>query len=77
MKNSWKDSIYLQREELARILREPLAQLAGHCAPAWGDGEALDAVLVTHFDDIPHCSFLYCVGVDGVQVCNNVGQHGV
>jgi len=77
MKNSWKDSIYRQREELARILREPLAQLAGHCAPAWGDGEALDAVLAAHFDGIPHCSFLYCVGGDGVQICNNVGQHGI
>src|SRR4030065_746832 len=36
MKTSWKDSIYLQREELARILREPMGQLAERCAPAWG-----------------------------------------
>ncbi|MHB1215121.1 MAG: PDC sensor domain-containing protein [Thiobacillus sp.] len=76
MKNSWKDSIYLQREELARILREPLAQLAGRCAPAWGDGEALEAILAENFSAIPHCSFLYCVGTDGVQMCNNVGQRG-
>jgi hypothetical protein len=25
---SWKDSIYLQREQLARLLREPIARLA-------------------------------------------------
>ncbi len=77
MKNAWQDSIYLQREELARILREPLAQLAEKCAPAWGDSEALDAILVTHFAGIPHCTFLYCVGVDGVQICSNVGQNGI
>lgn len=77
MKSAWQDSIYLQREELARILHEPLAQLAEKCAPAWGDNEALDAILVTHFSGIPHCTFLYCVGVDGVQICSNVGQNGI
>ncbi|MBT9540166.1 PDC sensor domain-containing protein [Thiobacillus sp.] len=77
MKNSWKDSIYLQREELARMLSEPLGQLAERCAPAWGNREALDSVLAEHFSSIPHCSFLYCVGPDGVQVCNNVGENGI
>lgn len=77
MKNSWKDSIYLQREELARLLREPLDQLAGRCAPAWGNADALDAILAEHFHDIPHCTTLYCMGTDGIQICNNVGLHGV
>lgn len=77
MKDSWKDSIYVQREELARILREPLAQLAAQCAPVWGDGAALDAILAANFSSIPHCSFLYCMGTDGVQICNNVGTQGV
>lgn len=77
MRDSWKDSIYLQREELARILREPLAQLAERCTPAWGDRDALDAILLENFPGIPHCSFLYCVGVDGMQICNNVGREGI
>jgi len=77
MSVSWQDSIYQQREELARILREPLTQLAGQCAPAWGDGKALDALLAAHFADIPYCTFLYCVEADGVQICNNVGRTGV
>jgi hypothetical protein len=77
MKNSWKDSIYLQREELARILREPMGQLAGHCAPAWGDDDALDAILVEHFSSIAHCSYLYCMGTDGIQISNNVSQQGI
>jgi hypothetical protein len=77
MKASWKESIYLQREELARNLREPMEQLAGRCAPAWGDCAALDAILVAHFSSIEHCSYLYCMGRDGIQVSNNVGQQGI
>jgi hypothetical protein len=74
---SWKDSIYRQREALAGILREPLGQLAERCAPAWGDCDALDSILTEHFSSIPHCSFLYCVGADGVQINNNIDQKGV
>jgi len=44
MKPSWKDSIHQQREELARILREPLGQLTDRLATAWGDCDAMDAV---------------------------------
>ncbi|MGD9787590.1 MAG: hypothetical protein AB7U30_06520 [Sulfuricellaceae bacterium] len=77
MKTSWKDSIYLQREELARILREPLARLAEKCAPAWGDRERLDEILLAGYPSIPYCTFLYCVGTDGVQISDNVGQEGL
>jgi len=77
MKVSWKDRIYLQREELAHILREPMGQLAERCAPAWGDCDALDAILVEHFSSVAHCSYLYCMDTDGIQISNNVGQQGI
>ena len=77
MNRSWKDCIYQQREELARMLREPLRQLAERCAPAWGDCDALDAVLAEHLSSIPHCSFLYCLESDGIQISNNIGPQGV
>ena len=77
MKASWKDRIYLQREELARILREPMGQLAERCAPAWGDCAALDAILVEHFSSVAHCSYLYCIGTDAIQISNNIGQQGI
>lgn len=77
MKDSWKESIYLQREELAHILREPLGKLAELCAPVWGNCEALNAMLAEHFFSIPYCSFLYCMGNDGLQICNNIGPKGV
>ncbi len=77
MKPSWKENIYLQREKLAQLLQEPLARLAERCAPAWGDRQALDAVLLAGFPHIPHCTFLYCVGFDGIQICDNVGTEGL
>jgi hypothetical protein len=77
MQTSWKDNIYQQREQLARMLHEPLACLAEQCAPEWGRREALNAVLLAGFDSIPFCTYLYCVGTDGVQICDNVGNRGL
>lgn len=77
MRNSWKDSIYQQREQLAALLHEPLAQLAARCVPAWGDRARLNAVLLEGFASIPHCTFLYCVDLDGRQICDNVGPEGL
>ena len=77
MKPSWKDSIYLQREQLAQLLRDPLERLAADCAPAWDDRERLDTVLLEGFPGIPHCTFLYCVDTAGRQICDNVGKDGL
>lgn len=77
MKKSWKDSIYLQREELARQLHEPLAHLAEKCTPAWGDRERLNAVLMEGFAAIPYCTFVYCVDTNGIQISDNVGRDGL
>ena len=74
---SWKDSIYRQREELARMLREPLALLANQCVPAWGDRDRLNAVLLDGFSSIPYCTNLYAVGTDRVQISDNVGKAGL
>lgn len=77
MHASWKDSIYLQREQLARLLRDPLARLAEKCAPVWNNREQLNAVLLEGFAAIPHCTYLYCVRTDGVQICDNIGRSGL
>jgi hypothetical protein len=77
MKYSWQESIYLQREQLARTLREPLAQLAERCAPAWGERAHLDAVLAENAASVPHCRCLYCVDTNGIQVCSNIEEAGI
>ena len=76
MKSAWKESIYLQREQLARLLHEPLARLAEKCLPAWGDRERLDKVLIEHFAEIPYCAALYCLDTDGHQICDNITAEG-
>ena len=77
MKASWKESIYLQREQLAQQLREPLAQLAERCSPVWRDRAQLEAMLIQGFGEIPHSASLYCVGTDGIQICDNVNESGI
>jgi hypothetical protein len=77
MTTSWKDSIYLQREQLARLLHQPMASLAARCASVWGDREGLNRILAEGLGEIPHCAFLYCLTSDGVQVSDSLGAHGV
>jgi len=77
MNQTWKDSIYRQREELARMLREPIARLAERCAPVWGDREKLNAVLLEGFSGIPYCTYLYVLGTDAVQVSDNIVREGL
>lgn len=77
MQASWRESIYRQREQLALILHEPLASLAAQCAPAWGDRAGLNEVLLQGFAHIPHCTYLYCVDTNGVQICDNIDKTGL
>jgi hypothetical protein len=74
---SWKDSIHRQRQELAEMLREPLARLAERCAPVWGDREKLDEVLSEGFPGVPHCTSLFVAGTDGIQLSDNVSRTGI
>jgi hypothetical protein len=74
---SWKDSIFRQREELARMLREPIALLGNKCASAWGDRERLNAMLLEGFSSIPYCTYLYVLGNDAFQISDSVGQAGI
>jgi hypothetical protein len=77
MKLSWQDSIYLQREQLGRMLHHPLAALAERCAQAWNNREQLNAALLEGFKQIPHRTFLYCLNAHGIQISDNVGPSGL
>jgi hypothetical protein len=77
MEKNWKAAIHHQREELARLLHEPLIHLAQQCAPSWCDRDRLNEALLSGFADIPHCTFLYVVNTDGIQVSDNVSRDGL
>jgi hypothetical protein len=74
---TWQDSIFRQREELARMLREPLALLAKECVPVWSDRDQLNAVLLQGFSGIPYCCYLYVIDNGAVQVSDNVIDTGL
>lgn len=74
---SLKDNIYLQREQLARILREPLAKLSYQCTHSWNDRARLNSMLLEGYASIPHCTALYCVDTDGIQICDNIDHTGI
>jgi hypothetical protein len=75
--DTWKETVFRQREELARLLHQPLADLAQQCTAAWGSREALNRVLLDNFDNIPHCTYAYVLNTDGIQVCDNVSRDGL
>jgi hypothetical protein len=77
MEQNWKVAIQHQREQLAQMLHEPLTRLAQQCAPAWCDRDKLNAVLLAGFAEIPHCTFLYIVNTDGIQVSDNISRDGL
>lgn len=77
MSNSWKDNIYQQRERLALMLHEPLTCLSQECAREWGRRAELNDLLLKGFVTIPHCTYLYCLDTNAIQICDNVGVDGI
>ena len=77
MHSSWQDSIYRQREELARMLREPIECCARVIAPFWHDRSQMEATLLQNFSSIPYCTSLYTMDTNGVQICDNIGACGI
>lgn len=77
MSATWQETIYLQREELARTLHRPMAELAHRCGAAMDDREGLDRVLAEHFAAIPHCTNLYVVDAQCHQVSDTLGKAGL
>lgn len=77
MKTTLKESIHQQRQSLQQSLEQPLAYLAHACARQWGDREFLDNILTDNFTDVPHCTFLYALDTQGIQISDNVSHSGL
>ena len=69
---TWKDSIFRQREELARMLKEPLVLLSKKCVSEWGGRDQLNKVLEKGFSGIPYSCCLYIINTEGVQLSDNI-----
>jgi len=77
VEQNWKIAIQRQREELSRLLQQPLTRLALQCETVWPHRDGLNQVLLDGFPNIPHCTFLYVLDTKGIQVCDNVAQEGL
>ncbi|MDH5394477.1 MAG: PDC sensor domain-containing protein [Gammaproteobacteria bacterium] len=77
METNWQDSIYRQREELARMLREPIECCARAVTPVWHDRQQIEETLLKNFSSIPYCNNLYALDYNGVQICDNIGAKGI
>jgi hypothetical protein len=67
-----KQSISRQRTALNHFLEARMADLAGRCAAAWPDADALDHSLAASLAEFPMCRLLYAVSTKGVQVSSNI-----
>lgn len=77
METNWQDCIYRQREELARMLREPIESCAQAVTPFWHNRKQMEATLLKNFSTIPYCTSLYALDTNGMQVCDNIGTTGI
>ncbi len=76
MENTIAASIAQQRKALAEMVAPELAKIAESCSRAWPDRQALNEVLARMVDQLPYCSFLYCMETDGIQISDNVNKNG-
>lgn len=76
MHAEWKQSIHRQREELARMLREPIEHVAEKISGHWPDKGSIERILLREFSTIPYCSSLYALDTAGRQFSENVGSRG-
>ncbi|MBL1277565.1 MAG: PDC sensor domain-containing protein [Ectothiorhodospiraceae bacterium] len=76
MFTSWKDSIREQRATVFELLEEPVKEAARDCEEAWPERGSLTDVLLSHFDAIPYCTYLYVVDMQFKQISDNVGSTG-
>lgn len=77
MSPSWKECVHQRRAELARLLHQPLAELAQRCALRWNDRAELNRLLAGNLACIPDCVGLYCLDDQGRQISDSVTEHGV
>jgi hypothetical protein len=75
-KETLRESIAHQREELIDTLQKPLQQLASSCVPVWGNRERLDDVLNNALSILPYGKSLYAMDIDAVQISDSMTREG-
>ena len=69
--------ILRQRTMLHNMLLDPMRRAAKRCARVWDDKEMLDTALMKSIRQIPYCTYLYAINLDGIQISANASQTGL
>jgi hypothetical protein len=72
-----RSTVAEQRRLLEEQLHEPLGRIAARVGEVWSSREALSAALQAACGELPHCTFLYAVNTDGIQVSDNASHEGL
>ncbi len=77
MAKSLKTNIQDQRDTIAAMMRDPLAEVAQQSLELWNQRELLDNMLLEEIPGIPHAKFLYALGPNAIQVSSNISATGL
>ncbi|HID45430.1 MAG TPA: hypothetical protein EYP34_06720, partial [Chromatiaceae bacterium] len=69
--------ILRQRDMLYNMLLDPMHRAARRCARVWDHKEKLDQALMKSLGQVPYCSYLYAMDLNGIQVSANASQDGL
>ncbi|WP_456412531.1 PDC sensor domain-containing protein [Thiolapillus sp.] len=72
-----KEHILRQRDMLYNMLLDPMHRAARRCARVWEEKPQLDLALVKSLRQVPYCSYLYAMDLNGIQVSANASQDGL
>lgn len=72
-----KQTLGEQRKLLSALLEPSMQEIAKCCISTWHETEALDAMLMTQFSDVPHIQLLYALDKLGHQISANVSANGL
>ncbi len=71
-----KSAVLKQRESLAAMFAQPMAELARACASVMNDREAVEALLHEALNDFGTCKHLFALDAQGLQFVDNITRKG-
>lgn len=76
MITSAQQCIARQRDALSIFLSDPLKRLASNCAEVWGDIDSLEDSLRAGMANLPYCSHMFAMNLEGVQITARFSAQG-
>jgi len=68
--------ILRQRTMLYNMLLDPTFRAARRCARVWDNKPDLDKALAKSLRQVPYCSYMYALNLDGIQLSANASHDG-